>query len=58
MMDLITKLRTKDFNAKKTCVEAADEIDRLKKALASQTTLVEKQYTMIARLQAKVATTQ
>ena len=52
--DLITKLRTKDFNARATCVEAADEIQRLIKALALQTTLAEKQSTMIARLQAKV----
>lgn len=56
--DLITRLRTKDFNARATCVEAADEIQRLTKALALQTILAENHSTMIAHLQAKVAPTQ
>ena len=38
MKDLIRKLRSKDLNVKATCVEAADEIERLTKALALQTT--------------------
>ena len=50
MTDLLHKLRTKDFNAKETCVEAADRIERLDQFTYDANLLLKAQKAEIERL--------